>query len=114
MMLRGLLYTLETGDTISTQIRVQQENGMATVYGLYNYTKKERYYGTTKRELTERVLEHVRGQTEALDHWDWETDDIKIKRIKRGISPIAATRKAQALEKIKPPLGWHIIQTGGM
>lgn len=68
----------------------------------------------TKRDVMKRVPEHALVQTEALDHWHWDTDKIIKRIIAKGISPKAATRKAQALEKIEPPLGWETIQTGGM
>ncbi|GAJ07275.1 unnamed protein product, partial [marine sediment metagenome] len=80
---------------------------MAKVYGTYNYTKRERYYGSTKREVKkERVPEHKAGQTQAIKHWNWKKDKIVTRTIAKGLPPGRATQKAHELESRKPPSGW--------
>lgn len=86
---------------------------MARVYGLYNYTRRERYYGMTERPLKRRRLEHEAGQTAALSNWNWKKDKVAIRTIAKGLSARKATEKAHELESRKPPPGWKTIQTGG-
>lgn len=86
---------------------------MAKVYGLYNQTKKERYYGSTTRPVNKRLGEHEAGQTATLGNWNWKRDKIIVKTIAKGLPPPRATKKAQGLESRKPPRGWKNLQTGG-
>ncbi len=86
---------------------------MAKTYGMYNYTKKERYYGKTKRVVPKRREEHATGQTQAISHWNWRKDKIITRTIAKGLPPKKATDKAHELESRKPPRGWKTIQTGG-
>ena len=87
---------------------------MATVYGLYNYTKRERYYGTTTRAMVERLREQKSGQTQAISHWNWRRDRITARVIATRLTLNRAIAKAHELELRTPPPGWTIIQTGGM
>lgn len=57
---------------------------MAGVYGIYNDTKRERYYGTTKRKMPQRLGEHESGQTVSLQHWNWNSDKIRTRTIAKG------------------------------
>jgi len=86
---------------------------MAKVYGMYNQTKKERYYGTTTRPVNKRLGEHESGQTAVLRPWNWKKDKIMVKTIAKGLPPYKATQKAHKLESRKPPPGWKNLQTGG-
>ena len=86
---------------------------MARVYGMYNRTRKEQYYGSTKRLLKERIKEHASGRCEATNHWKFGRDKIYWKTIRKGLSAQKATDKAHQLEARKPPPGWKTIQTGG-
>lgn len=86
---------------------------MAKVYGMYNQTTKERYYGTTTRPVNKRLGEHEAGQTVALRNWNWKKDKIIAKNIAKGLPPHKATEKAHELESRKPPRGWKNLQTGG-
>lgn len=87
---------------------------MATVYGLYNYRKRQRYYGTTTRAMRERLREHRAGQTQATRHWNWKRDRITYRVIARGLPLDKAIEKAHELELRTPPPEWMVIQTGGM
>ena len=49
---------------------------MAKVYGLYNDTRRQRYYGKTRRPMRKRIGEHRAGQTASIAHWDFEKDKI--------------------------------------
>lgn len=86
---------------------------MAKVYGMYNQTRKQRYYGTTSRPANTRLGEHEAGQTRALRNWNWKKDKIIVKTIAKGVSPSKATEKAHELESRKPLPGWKTLQTGG-
>lgn len=86
---------------------------MAKVYGMYNQTKKQRYYGTTTRPVNKRLGEHEAGQTAALHNWNWKRDKIMVKTIAKRLSAHEATKKAHGLESRKPPQGWKNLQTGG-
>lgn len=85
---------------------------MRYVYGIYNYTRKERYYGTTEESVRDRIERHRSGQTLALQRWNWERDRIRYKTIAR-LPERRAIRKAHRLESAPPPLGWRNIQTSG-
>ena len=86
---------------------------MAKVYGLYNRTKKERYYGSTTREMKKRMQEHASGQTQATSHWNFKKDKIDHRVIQKGIPEQKATEKAHELESRRPPSRWKNLQTGG-
>ena len=86
---------------------------MAKVYGMYNQTKKQRYYGRTTQPVNKRLGQHKAGQTPALSKWNFEKDKILARTIAKGLSPAKATKKAHKLELRKPPPGWKTIQTGG-
>ena len=86
---------------------------MAKVYGMYNQTRKERYYGETTRQVDERLGEHESGRTEALKKWNWQKDKITTRTIAKGLSERNAIKKAHELESQKPPPGWKNIKTGG-
>ena len=86
---------------------------MAKVYGMYNQTRKERYYGSTTKPVNKRLGEHETGQTAALRNWNWKGDKIMVKTVAKGVPPHKATEKAHELESRKPPQGWKNLQTGG-
>jgi len=86
---------------------------MAKVYGLYNQTRRQRYYGKTRRSLKARAEEHSSGQVQATESWNWDKERVIIRTIAAGLTERQATRKAHALERRKPPPGWKTIQTGG-
>lgn len=86
---------------------------MAKVYGMYNQTKKERYYGTTTRTVNKRQGEHESGQTTALGNWNWKRDKIVVRTIAERLTQQKAVDKAHELESRKPPPGWKNLQTGG-
>ena len=48
-----------------------------SVYVLINHTKKQIYFGVSKRTFDRIAKEHSTGKTEALKEWDWECDDIE-------------------------------------
>lgn len=86
---------------------------MAKVYGAYNQTKKQRYYGSTTQPVSKRLGQHQAGQTLALRNWNWKKDRIIVRTIAKGLPPAKATEKAHELELRKPPPGWKTTQTGG-
>jgi len=74
---------------------------MRYVYGIYNYTRKERYYGTTEGSVRYRMEQHRRGYTRALQRWDWEKDRIIYKTIAR-LPETRAIQRAHRLETTPP------------
>ena len=86
---------------------------MAKVYGAYNRSKRQRYYGKTTRKVDRRLSEHEAGNTKALKNWNWGKDKITTRTIAKGLAEKAAIKKAHELEQRKPPRGWKTIQTGG-
>lgn len=89
------------------------ERKVGKVYGLYNRTKKQRYYGSTTRSVEKRLQEHAASQTGATAHWNFKKDKIYHRTIAKGLSPQKATEKAHELESCKPPRWWKTLQTGG-
>jgi len=85
---------------------------MAKVYGLYNRTRKERYYGITTRQNVKRMKEHASGQANALKHWNFSEDDIEVRIVARGLSQENAVARVYELELRKSRAGWKTIQTG--
>ncbi|TET40603.1 MAG: hypothetical protein E3J65_00685 [Dehalococcoidia bacterium] len=83
------------------------------VYVLLNFTRKERYYGTTEKPVRQRVKEQRSGGTIAIRHWNWARDDIRYRTLATGLPDSKAIEKAHKLESRKPPKGWKTIQTGG-
>lgn len=86
---------------------------MAKVYGMYNQSRRQRYYGKTTRKVDKRLGEHEAGKTEALKKWNWKKDKIITRTIAKGLSEKAAIKKAHKLEQRKPPPRWKNIHTGG-
>lgn len=86
---------------------------MAKVYGMYNKTKKQRYYGETTQKVDERLAQHEAGKTKALKNWNFKKDEITTRTIAKGLPEKKAIKKAHELEERKPPAGWKNIQTGG-
>ena len=82
------------------------------VYGVYNNTRKERYYGTTKGLVPNRIREHRSRRTGALQKWNWGKDKIRYRTIAH-LPDKKAIRKAHKLELAPTPPGWRTIQTGG-
>lgn len=86
---------------------------MAKVYGMYNHSKRQRYYGETTRKVDKRLGEHEARKTKALKNWNFQKDKIITRTIAKGLPEKAAIKKAHELEQRKPPPRWENIQTGG-
>ena len=84
---------------------------MANVYGLYNRTREERYYGVTTRQRVNRMKDASR-QANALKHWNFDEDDITVTTVARGLSHEMAVARVYELELRKSRAGWKTIQTG--
>jgi predicted GIY-YIG superfamily endonuclease len=88
---------------------------MFYVYRLDNHSQEESYFGVTNNP-DRRMPEHCRGQTLALEHWDFENDDIKVVFLHNCENIEDASGIAHEYEKTgdDAPEGYSIIQTGGV
>jgi len=84
-----------------------------SVYVLINKTKKEIYFGVSKRPCERISEEHARGETEAIAEWNWITDEIVEDILYSELDRYSASRKAHHLETCVFK-GYKVHQTAGI
>lgn len=69
-----------------------------SVYVLINNSKKEIYFGVSKRTFERIMEEHSAGKTKAIAEWNWQHDDIIGDTLYSGLDQYSASKKAHTLE----------------
>ncbi len=87
-----------------------------SVYVLINKTKKEMYFGVSKRTYERITKEHANGETETISGWDWDNDKIVGDILYPELDRYSASRTAHDSEKLWKLLapGYKVHQTAGI
>lgn len=86
-----------------------------SVYMLINSSKMEIYFGVSK-DVDDRVLQHAKKKTKAIDHWVFESDKISLKILYSGLTQTEASKEAHGFELryLFGIQGFNVIQTAGI
>ncbi len=86
------------------------------VYALVNETRKEIYFGTSKRPKERIVDEHSKGQTKAISHWDWSREKIFAHIMNEKQTMYQASKSAHWFENLfqNNSFGYRVHQTKGI
>ncbi len=87
-----------------------------SVYALNNESRKEIYFGVSKR-LVERIREeHAAGKTKTIRGWNWSSEKIYTDLIFTKLDQSTASKNAHVLEKYYEDEipGYKVHKTAGI
>lgn len=96
------------------KLAAEAQQPIWSVYAIWNESRAEVYFGVSKDPIDRLRQDHAKGQTKAVQHWDFSNDRFAFQVITGGLTQSVASSLAHDYEGMGFHGGYRAIQTRGI